>query len=318
MRSSPSASKAASSTSSDDRTAFFGQAGQVDRLDPRRLKQAVAHLRQCLGGHRALGELHRRADLADRLGGARGAERLVPAQRAIRGRELLELGAHLCDGGFPALAPQLAVGEEPARGGDRADLHALAFDRLEAAADDEFRRSAADVDDQPEVARLGRLLVRHPEVDQACFLAAGHHFDRVPERALRGHEEALRQCKAAHGIGRDRPDARRGNVAEALAEAREAFQGAVAHLRIEAALRVQALGQAHRLLDPVDDAQLAQHVARHHHVEAVGAQVDGGEEVAVPQRQPRSVQEPVHPQILPSRRSCAACGVSPAGGCRRR
>ena len=70
----------------------FGQAGQVDVLDALGLQQPVAHARQRLGGDRALGQLHRRADVADRLVGARRTERLLPAQRAIGAGELLELG----------------------------------------------------------------------------------------------------------------------------------------------------------------------------------------------------------------------------------
>ncbi len=70
----------------DDRPAVAGQAGQVDVLDAVGLQQAVAHQRQRLGGDRALGQLHRRADLADGLVGARRAQRFLPAQRAVRCR----------------------------------------------------------------------------------------------------------------------------------------------------------------------------------------------------------------------------------------
>jgi hypothetical protein len=48
---------------------------------------------------------------------------------------------------------------------------------------------------------------------------------------------------------------------------------------------VEAFGQAHHLAQAVDDAQLPQHVTRNHEVEAVGAQVDRREQVAVLQRQ---------------------------------
>ena len=112
MRCRPSASNAASSTStppamigrrSSDRP---GRSIVVDVVGP---QQALAHLRQRLGGDRALGQLHRRADLADGLVGARRTQRLVPAQRAVGAGELLELGADLGQRVLPALLRQLAV-----------------------------------------------------------------------------------------------------------------------------------------------------------------------------------------------------------------
>ena len=98
---------------------------------------------------------------------------------------------------------------------------------------------------------------------------------------------------------------------ERLAEAREAFERALAHVQDQAALAVQALGQAHGLAQAVDDAQLPQRVARHHHVEAVGAQVDGREHVAVAQRlggggdEGGDGQGGAHPQIFASSAACA-------------
>src|SRR3546814_7132348 len=79
----------------DNRAALVRQAGQVDGLDAAGAKQLVAHLRQRLGGDRALGQAHLRADLADRLVGAGRSQRLLPAKRAVGGRELLELRRHL-------------------------------------------------------------------------------------------------------------------------------------------------------------------------------------------------------------------------------
>ena len=285
MRLSPSASNAASSTSTPPAMigrAVVRQARQVDVVDAVGLQQAIAHDRQRLGGDRALGQLHRRADVADRLVGARRTERFVPAQCAIGAGELLELGADFGQRLLPALLRQLAVAEEAARAGDAADLQALALDRLEAAADDEFGGAAADVDHEPQLLGLRRLRMGDAEVDQARFLAAGHHFDR-------------------HGPARfppapGRPAARTAARTVLVATARTRC-GGMSRMRwpkrarhssarwrtagVSPPLPSQAFGQAHGLAQAVDDAQLAERVARDHHVEAVGAQVDRGQQVAV-------------------------------------
>ena len=88
----------------DDRSAVGGEAWQVNVFDALRLQQPVAQQRQRLGGDCALGQLHRRADLADRLVGARRSDRLVPAETPIAGCELLELGGDFGQCLLPALA----------------------------------------------------------------------------------------------------------------------------------------------------------------------------------------------------------------------
>src|SRR5690606_10490442 len=117
--------------------------------------------------HRALAHPHPPAAPAGFIVGARRADRLAPAQRAVGIGELLELRAHLDHRLPPLLRREPAVAEEAAGGRDTADLQAFAFDGLETAADDALGRAAADVDHQPQTARLGRLGVGDPEVDQA-------------------------------------------------------------------------------------------------------------------------------------------------------
>ena len=102
-----------------------------------------------------------------------------------------------------------------------------------------------------------------------------------PSAVSAGTRKACGERQLAHGVGGERAHPLRRDVADALAEPRQAFQRALARLGGEAALAVQAFGHAHGLAQAVDHAQLAQRVARHHHVEAVGAEVDRGEQVAV-------------------------------------
>src|SRR3546814_11852253 len=124
-----------------------------------------------------------------RLVGAGRSQRLLPAKRAVGGRELLELRRHLHQGFVPLLPRQLAAAEEAAGAGDAAHLQALALDRVEAGADDAFGRTAADVDYQPPVALLRRLRVGHARVDQARLPAAGDDLAAVAERGFgRGQE----------------------------------------------------------------------------------------------------------------------------------
>src|SRR5690606_20756188 len=116
----------------------------------------------------------------------------------------------------------------------------------------------------------------------------------------------------------------RGDVAQALAEAEQALERALAHLGMQPALRVEALGQAHHLAQAVDDAELAEDVARNDHVEAVGAQVDRRQQVAVLQRQRLRAQVQVRalvhswpPATACSKVSWAECGASPGAGVAR-
>jgi hypothetical protein len=130
----------------------------------------------------------------------------------------------------------------------------------------------------------GGLPVRDAEVDQARLLAAGDDLDVVAERGLGRHQEVLRIAQGAHRVGGDRADAVPGHVREALAEALERVDRAHHRVLAQSALAVEALGQAHVLLDAVDDAQLPQRGTRHHHVEAVGTDVDRGQQLALGHR----------------------------------
>ena len=63
------------------------------------------------------------------------------------------------------------------------------------------------------------------------------------------------------------------HVAQALAEALETRERARRDVLVDAAVLLDAGGQAHHLAQPVDDDQLAVRVARDDHVETVGAEV---------------------------------------------
>jgi hypothetical protein len=118
-----------------------------------------------------------------------------------------------------------AVAKEALRYADAADRQRFETLGLEAAADDELRRSAADVDHQPR-ARGRRKLVRDAEVREASFLVAADDVDGKAQRALGESDEFLGVPGDAKGVGGD--DAHRGGMQsrQPLAEAREAGEGA--------------------------------------------------------------------------------------------
>ncbi len=215
-----------------------------------------------------VGQLHRLHHRADRLGAAGRAESLGPAGFQVLLRELLQQHADFAAGPLPALARELAGGEEALRGGDAADLHAFGVQRRQSAADDEFGTAAADVDHQPRLARR-RQIVRDAEKDQAAFLAAGHHFHRMAQRRFRRGKERLRRGEAAHGIGGHRAHAGGGNTGDTLAEAGQAVQRTRAMLGIQRTVGAQASGHAHGFTQAVDHARLAMLHARNDHVKTV-------------------------------------------------
>ena len=94
----------------------------------------------------------------------------------------------------------------------------------------------------------------------------------------RSKNQRLRLARA-QGIGADHAHAVGAHGAQALTEALETAQGAFRRGIVQPPAAVQARGQAHHLAQPVQNDELAVRMTRHDHVEAVGAQIDGGEHV---------------------------------------
>ena len=222
----------------------------------------------------------------------------------------IELAHHIADGahragtaigGLPAAAPvghlhrfqfqprgharavqpfrrQLAVAEEAFAQGHAAHLQALQLQRLRALADDEFGAAAADVAYQA-AAGLGRHGVRDAGVDEARLFHAGDDFDGMAEGLAGALQEGLLAARAAQRVGADHADTVGVHVTQALPEALQAGEGARRHILVDAAVLFDTRTQPHHLAQPVHDDDLAVDVARHDHVETVGSQVDGREDV---------------------------------------
>ena len=215
------------------------------------------------------------ADDAHRAG---TAECLQPAELAVGFLNGLEFQPHRRARPLEALLGDLAVVETAGAQADAAHRQALEQQRIEALADHDLGRAAADVDHQPLVRAHGAR-VRDAGVDQARLFQPGDDFDGVTERGAGALQEPALALGAAQRIGADDAHAVGVHGAQALAESFEAAQGAVGGGIVEPAAVAQAGGQAHHLAQPVEDDQLAVRVARDHHVKTVGAQIDGGEHV---------------------------------------
>ncbi|MNM94199.1 hypothetical protein D3C81_1065950 [compost metagenome] len=218
-----------------------------------------------------------RQRLADGANAAGGADRLAPAELAYRLLEAHQLQACGGVGLGVARQAQLAVAEVALAVADAAHLQALAQQRVEALADDELGAAAADVGHQ--ALALGvRQAVRHAEVDQARLLATGDQLHLMAEQLLGAADEHRTVARLAQGVGGD--DAHRAlrQAMDQLGVAAQAVEAAGHRRLVEVALLVEAGGQLDLLAEAVEQADLALVDARQDHVDAVGADVDGGDQ----------------------------------------
>ena len=127
-----------------------------------------------------------------------------------------------------------------------------------------------------------------------------------PRASRARSRKCLLAVRQAQRVGADHAHAVGVHVAQALAEALQAAERARRHVLVDAAVLGDAGGQAHHLAQAVDDDQLAVRVARDHHVEAVGAQVDRGEDVGTGRGAARAMD------LASARRAEAAGGTRKA------
>ena len=216
--------------------------------------------------------------LADRPHGAGAAGGAVPAAAPEGRLHRLELQARGQARSGHALGGDLAVAEEPLAQTDAAHLQALEVERREALADDELRAAAADVHHEA-LAGLARHGVRHAAVDEPRLLHAGDDLDRVAQGLTGALEKGLLAMCEAQGIRPDDADAVGTHIAQPLPETLQAGKRPRGRLFVDPAVLRDARRQADHLTQAVDDDELAVRVARHDHVEAVGAEVYRGEDI---------------------------------------
>jgi hypothetical protein len=130
-------------------------------------------------------------------------------------------------------------------------LQALHLERLQTLTDNELGASSTNIDDQPPLVVTCHPL-RHAEVDQARFLAAGDDVDAASQRSLGDHQEGVRVLHAAKGLGADCPQVFSRDAAQPLTEPGQAGISTVLDRRVQPSLIIQAATEADHLLDPVD------------------------------------------------------------------
>ena len=147
-----------------------------------------------------------------------------------------------------------------------------------ALADDELGAAAADVDHQA-LAWLARHGVRDARVNEPRLLHSGDDLDRVAESLAGALEKSLLPVRETQRVGADNAHAVGMHVAQTLAEALQTGERARGDVLVDTAVLGDAGGEAYHLAQAVDDDELAVRMARDHHVEAVGPEIDGGEDV---------------------------------------
>ena len=206
------------------------------------------------------------------------ADDRVPPPRPVDRFEHLKFLAGGVLGVPEPMFQELAVAEE--RLGHRHAAHVEAFHQvgLELSAEDEFRAAAADVHHQTGFGTVfdGFEGVRDAEVDQARLLPAADDLDAMLQRAFGRLDEVLAVARLAQGVGANDADVARGKVADALAQAFEAGDGAGGNRRGQGVVHLQPFRESHHLLVPIHDLQAVAVVVGDDEVETVGAQVERG------------------------------------------
>ena len=121
--------------------------------------------------------------------------------------------------------------------------------------------------------------MRHAEIDEPRLLDARDDLDRVTERFARTVEKRSLATRLAQRVGADHAHALGAHVAQPLAEAFQAAERPGDGLAVQAAVVVETGSQPNHLAQTIDDDELPVTVAGNDHVKAIGAEVDGREDV---------------------------------------
>ena len=146
-----------------------------------------------------------------------------------------------------------------------------------AAADDQFGRSAADVDDKALFARR-RQGVGAARKDETGFFAAGDDFNRVPESFFGLGQKVGGVCGRAQSLCAHGADILRRNVFELFAEAPQRGKGTLLNFGREGVVGVDAARKAHRFLPVAFRRDAVVFDAAYFHAETVAAQIDRSEQ----------------------------------------
>ena len=160
--------------------------------------------------------------------------------------------------------------------------HMKAFERLWlfALAEDQLRTATTDVEHQP-----GSVCRRHAMhdtvVNQPGFLDARDDFNRVTQRPLGFLAKVAAVAGTSQRTGSGGTYAGRMHISKPFAESRQAIQCALPRSLGQRALVLESFGQPYRFFEAIDNCELSMTKLTDDHVKAVGAQVDGGEDLAI-------------------------------------
>ncbi len=202
-------------------------------LDAARFDQRAAQLVEPLARDGAFGRRAVCRELGQRAHGAGRADRLLPMLSArisaISGWSSLRAASFRVLHGGPRddSARKVTLAEAHA-----AHVKARELVRLEAAADDELGRAAADVDHEPALFRW-RQAVLDADENEPRFFASRDHFDREAERDARELQERRRILRHAQRIGADGAHSVTIESAQPFAEAAQRGERALLRRGIE-------------------------------------------------------------------------------------
>ena len=142
----------------------------------------------------------------------------------------------------------------------------------------QFGRTAANVHHEPAFIAVGQQ-VRNAQVNQAGFFATGDHFDRKAQNLAGLSEEYVTVSGFTQGLGGHGTHMRRAESGNALAKPGQAGPAALQGVFGQVAVGVKAVALAHGFFEVFHPPQVAVFEAANFKAKAVGAEVDGGEEV---------------------------------------
>ena len=205
--------------------------------------------------------------------GARGADHRLPTDAPVAGFYRLQLLARSKLGGLETRGAQHTVAEMAGAMADAAHVEAFHVERIETAAEYEFRAAAADVHHQAHVGIVIETM-GHAEIDQARFLVPADDIDAMTEQGLGLVQKCGGVARLAQGVGADHAYRLARQAAHPLAELSKAFKCARDGLVVELVVGAQAGAEPHHVAHAIDHPEMIAGGMRNNHVKTVGTEID--------------------------------------------
>ena len=178
------------------------------------------------------------------------------------------LGGHF--GRLESAQSELPVCKVLHRPGHAAHPVRLHVQGIQTIADDHFRRSSANVHDQPTFVRL-RQHVRHALVNQPGFFTARNHVNRKAENFVRSVQKFIAVAGFAQGLGGDCPDLALFKARQPFAKTSQTVPAALHRVKREVAVRVQPIALTDGFFEVFGAVDLASVKAANLKAKAIGS-----------------------------------------------